>query len=62
MKDSQRQSIDLYTRASVANLASPSTVNTICGGGQDLSFCVGLKAPFTSKSKFEEEETFGKIP
>ena len=36
MKDSQRQSIDLYTRASVANLASPSTVNTICGGGPRL--------------------------
>ena len=33
-----------------------------CGGGQDLSFCVGLKAPFTSKSTSEEEETFGKTP
>ena len=24
-------------------------------GGQGLSFCVGPKAPFTSKSMFEEE-------
>ena len=31
-------------------------------GGQDLSFCVGLKAPFTNKSTFEEEKTFGKAP
>ena len=31
-------------------------------GGQDLSFCVGFKAPFTSKSTSEEEETFGKTP
>ena len=31
-------------------------------GGQCLSFCVGLKTPFTSKSTFEEEETFGKTP
>ena len=29
-------------------------------GGQGLSFCVGLKAPFTSNSMSEEEETFGK--
>ena len=31
-------------------------------GGQDLSFCVGLKAPFTSKSMSEDEEMFGKTP
>ena len=31
-------------------------------GGQDLSFCVGLKAPFTNESTFEEEKTFGKAP
>ena len=31
-------------------------------GGQDLSFCVGLIAPFTSKSTSEEEETLGKAP
>ena len=31
-------------------------------GGQDLSFCVRLKTPFTSKSTFEEEETFEKTP
>ena len=29
-------------------------------GSQGLSFCVELKAPFTSKSTSEEEETFGK--
>ena len=31
-------------------------------GGQNLSFCVGLKTPFTSKGTSEEEETFGKTP
>ena len=31
-------------------------------GGQDLSFCVGLKAPFTNKSTSDEERTFGKAP
>ena len=31
-------------------------------GGQDLSFCVGLEAPFISKSTFEEKEPFGKTP
>ena len=28
-------------------------------GGQDLSFCVGFKAPFTNKSTSEEEERLG---
>ena len=31
-------------------------------GGQDLSFCVGLKTPFTNKSTSKEEKTFGKAP
>ena len=31
-------------------------------GGQGLSFCVGFKASFTSKSTSEEEGTFGKTP
>ena len=31
-------------------------------GGQNLSFCVGLKAPFTSEGTFEEEETLEKTP
>ena len=39
-----------------------TTGGFIVVGGQDLSFCVGLKAPFTSKSMSEEEETFGKTP
>ena len=30
--------------------------------GQDLSFCVGIKAPFTNKSTSKEEKTFGKAP
>ena len=33
-----------------------------CGGGQGLSFCVGPKTPFTSKSTSEEEEMFRKTP
>ena len=37
-------------------------ITTVSVGGQDLSFCVGLKAPFTSNSTSEEEETFGKTP
>ena len=32
----------------------------VCVGGQGLSFCVGLKAQYTSKSTSEEEETFEK--
>ena len=31
-------------------------------GGQDLSFCVGLKVSFTNESTSEEEKMFGKAP
>ena len=31
-------------------------------GGQDLSFCVGLKAPFTNNNTSEEEKALGKAP
>ena len=33
----------------------------ICGG-QDLSFCVGLKVPFTNNNAFEEKKALGKAP
>ena len=32
------------------------------GGGQDLSFCVGLKVPFTNNNASEEEKALGKAP
>ena len=54
-----------YYVAQIVQLVFSSNVlkrlNAIVGG-QDLSFCVGFKAPFTSKSTSEEEETFGKTP
>ena len=31
-------------------------------GGQNLSFCVGLKAPFTNNNASEEEKALGKAP
>ena len=31
-------------------------------GGQDLSFCVGLKSPFTNNSVSNEEKALGKAP
>ena len=31
-------------------------------GGQDLSFCVGVKAPFTNNNASEEEKVLGKAP
>ena len=31
-------------------------------GGQDLSFCVGLKTLFTNNNAFEEEKALGKAP
>ena len=31
-------------------------------GGQNLSFCVGLKAPLTNDNAFEEEKVLGKAP
>ena len=31
-------------------------------GGQNLSFCIRLKVPFTNESTFEEEKTFRKAP
>ena len=31
-------------------------------GGQDLSFCVGLKTPFTNNNASEEEKVLGKAP
>ena len=31
-------------------------------GGQNLSFCVGLKAPFTNDNAFEEEKALGNAP
>ena len=31
-------------------------------GGQDLSFYVGLKAPFTNNNASEEEKALGKAP
>ena len=31
-------------------------------GGQDLSFCVGLKALFTNNNASEEEKVLGKAP
>ena len=30
--------------------------------GQNLSFCVGLKAPFTNNNAFEEEKALEKAP
>ena len=30
--------------------------------GQDLSFCVGVKAPFTNNNASEEEKSLGKAP
>ena len=31
-------------------------------GGQNLSFCVGLKTPFTNNNASEEEKALGKAP
>ena len=31
-------------------------------GGQDLSFCIGLKTPFTNNNVSEEEKALGKAP
>ena len=31
-------------------------------GDKDLSFCVGLKAPFTNNNAFEEKKVLGKAP
>ena len=31
-------------------------------GGQDLSFCVGLKTPFTNNNESEEEKALGNAP
>ena len=31
-------------------------------GGKDLSFSVGLKAPFTNNNASEEEKELGKVP
>ena len=31
-------------------------------GGQDLSFCVGIKALFTNNNVSEEEKALGKAP
>ena len=33
-----------------------------CGGDKDLSFCVGLKAPFTNNNVSKEEKVLGKAP
>ena len=34
----------------------------IVGGGKDLSFCVGLKAPFANSNVSEEEKVLEKVP
>ena len=39
----------------------PTTYNTFCGG-QNLSFCIGLKAPFPNNNASEEEKALGKAP
>ena len=32
------------------------------GGGQNLSFCDGLKVPFTNNNAFEEKKVLGNAP
>ena len=56
MKNKNYHTIKIITRSILIKMIISS------GGGQGLSFYVGLKTSFTSKSTSEEEETFGKTP
>ena len=56
MKNKNYHTIKIITRSILIKMIISSV------GGQGLSFYVGLKTSFTSKSTSEEEEMFGKIP
>ena len=46
----------------ILNKGSPLNSTIDYCGGQNLSFCVGLKVPFTNNNTSEEKKTLGKAP